>query len=234
MTTTPTTMKSEFCLSTDCQCIYIQTQKWACREARDPHEPMNLLNEFNNSEEPELCSICWEEMGDKKNKCSTTCGHEFHLDCILNTYDVNNSCPLCREPLNKTDFKLAVAIVEEDDYEDEEEEEEEEEVIVDDIEETDEQIIARFHEPHGASPELIAERLLQQGYTVSDLIMLMLQRTSSKPEYKIAKNISNMETSYYKIIDEMDLEFDEIQTMGKEDVNIENPVVINVIIDVVI
>lgn len=44
------------------------------------------------------CSICFEEITNK-NKCTTSCNHQFCLECILIHFQQNNSCPLCRTNL---------------------------------------------------------------------------------------------------------------------------------------
>tara|TARA_B110000967_G_C18737896_1_gene486137 strand:+ start:15 stop:383 length:369 start_codon:yes stop_codon:yes gene_type:complete len=41
------------------------------------------------------CSICFDTIVDetKLNKC----GHTFHYDCIKEWFDINQTCPICRE-----------------------------------------------------------------------------------------------------------------------------------------
>jgi hypothetical protein len=47
------------------------------------------------------CIIC----SDNFNKCTITkCGHSFCEKCILNCININNSCPTCKHPLNKTEI----------------------------------------------------------------------------------------------------------------------------------
>ena len=44
------------------------------------------------------CSICLENVG-STNTVSTkrlTCGHSYHVDCILNWFITSNECPVCR------------------------------------------------------------------------------------------------------------------------------------------
>jgi len=60
----------------------------------------------------DTCSICFEEIWRRKDAFLTTCGHSFHLKCIIN-YDYKNSfdklgvfCPLCRNDMgNYLDFR---------------------------------------------------------------------------------------------------------------------------------
>lgn len=44
------------------------------------------------------CSICLEEITNK-NKCTTSCNHQFCLECILIHFQQNKKCPLCRSNL---------------------------------------------------------------------------------------------------------------------------------------
>jgi hypothetical protein len=40
-----------------------------------------------------VCSICLEENSDQKLRC----GHCFHIECINNWLDFNDTCPNCRQ-----------------------------------------------------------------------------------------------------------------------------------------
>ena len=47
------------------------------------------------------CSICLEELNNKKNIYTLSCGHKFHYECFLRySYQVGHlfiDCPICRE-----------------------------------------------------------------------------------------------------------------------------------------
>ena len=47
------------------------------------------------------CSICLEELNNKKNIYTLSCGHKFHYECFLRySYQVGHlfiDCPMCRE-----------------------------------------------------------------------------------------------------------------------------------------
>ena len=43
----------------------------------------------------EECSICLQVITDT-NKCTLSCNHTFHADCIINSIIHKNKCPLCR------------------------------------------------------------------------------------------------------------------------------------------
>ncbi|KAA0041218.1 RING finger protein 165-like protein [Cucumis melo var. makuwa] len=57
---------------------------------------------FNKEEEEEIgdCSVCYEELKGKGKEVSRIpCGHVYHKSCVLTWLQINNSCPLCRAPL---------------------------------------------------------------------------------------------------------------------------------------
>ena len=50
-----------------------------------------------SNEERDTCPIC-QDLIEKTNCATTSCGHKFHLDCLLKsiiTYN-NKNCPICR------------------------------------------------------------------------------------------------------------------------------------------
>ena len=49
----------------------------------------------NPSNEAETCPICMEILG-KTNICTTKCGHQFCLKCMLKHTSTKDNCPLCR------------------------------------------------------------------------------------------------------------------------------------------
>ena len=52
------------------------------------------------------CSICLEEFNPSLNKDyqKQTCNHTFHTQCITQWFLVNNSCPICRTIINKSNL----------------------------------------------------------------------------------------------------------------------------------
>ena len=46
------------------------------------------------------CSICLEDLDEKKNLCKLECKHKFHFKCLMTLYNSNggysNKCPECR------------------------------------------------------------------------------------------------------------------------------------------
>lgn len=56
--------------------------------------------EEEEEEEMEECCVCCEDLKGKGMEVSRIpCGHVYHKSCILTWLQINNSCPLCRSPL---------------------------------------------------------------------------------------------------------------------------------------
>ena len=43
------------------------------------------------------CPICLEQLESNKNICTTECGHQFCLKCMLQHCRKSSACPLCRQ-----------------------------------------------------------------------------------------------------------------------------------------
>ena len=55
------------------------------------------------------CSICLEILDSGVNNMSTTklsCGHEFHVDCIISCLRKCNECPYCRDTANNRKISI--------------------------------------------------------------------------------------------------------------------------------
>ena len=66
--------------------------------------------------EENSCAICLEqqEREQTKNLATTPCGHTFCLTCLLSHLKHNNSCPLCRAPIEENAKKPAAPITYDD------------------------------------------------------------------------------------------------------------------------
>ena len=62
--------------------------------------------------EENSCAICLEqqEREQTKNLATTPCGHTFCLTCLLSHLKHNNTCPLCRAPIEENSKKPAAPI----------------------------------------------------------------------------------------------------------------------------
>ena len=112
------------------------------------------------------CSICMETIT-KVNVTTTTCGHTFHSSCLFENLRHRAECPFCRVELVKSD----------DDSEDDSEDDSDYEGEDDDSNMTEENNTPQV------SMEQIAKRLSNMGYTMADLVFMMIQ-TSKTTEDK--------------------------------------------------
>ena len=62
------------------------------------YKDQTLLKEtlYIENNEPHMCSICLEEYNSNTKICILSCGHIYHKKCILEWYNKDKSCPLCR------------------------------------------------------------------------------------------------------------------------------------------
>lgn len=47
----------------------------------------------------ETCPVCLEKLDNIDENCKVSCGHVFHVNCILHCASFKNSCPVCRNHL---------------------------------------------------------------------------------------------------------------------------------------
>ena len=43
------------------------------------------------------CSICMENINNKKNLYRSICNHKFHKNCIIKWLEIKPNCPYCRK-----------------------------------------------------------------------------------------------------------------------------------------
>ncbi|QDZ23356.1 RING-type domain-containing protein [Chloropicon primus] len=53
------------------------------------------LDEVEDEDEEECCCICLECFDDNNPALATKCGHNYHLQCIMQWYQRNTACPMC-------------------------------------------------------------------------------------------------------------------------------------------
>jgi len=178
------------------------------------------------------CPVCFEHIGDK-NSCVTNCGHRFCLNCLLQSYNSLNNCPLCRETLNANEKEDEDDDDEDDDYEDDDDDDS---ITLDDEDDdednsdtaTDTTVdIAKL-----ATVEHITSELKKNGYTMEDIVSMYLDRSLTKDtaqhtvdgkimyfELEIQNQVQK--TILDKLIDDLDEiaknEYNENQLMGMED-----------------
>ena len=66
----------------------------------------------DKEKEENSCAICLEQQKREqtKNLATTPCGHTFCLTCLLSHLKHNNSCPLCRAPIEENEKKIVTPI----------------------------------------------------------------------------------------------------------------------------
>ncbi|CAL9233823.1 unnamed protein product [Arabidopsis halleri] len=62
----------------------------------------DLDQESHEEEESKTCAICLENLSRSEDYCQMpNCSHCFHERCVTEWFPHNNSCPLCRKPVDK-------------------------------------------------------------------------------------------------------------------------------------
>ena len=51
--------------------------------------------------EDRVCSICLDVISNPNNEHVTECNHVFHVGCFLKWTNIRNTCPCCRQPVDK-------------------------------------------------------------------------------------------------------------------------------------
>ena len=198
---------------------------------------------MNSSSISSECPVCYEEIG-LNNTCTTTCGHSFCLNCLLQAYGTQNACPLCREVLNlnkKHDVGLNEEEEDEDDEDDEDGDEEDDgdgdegeddNDEDDDVEDEESESTITVDINKLATIEKISEELVKHGFTMEDMVSMYLDRPLMKDTRSIVVDgkilFFEIDIQYQirramldKIIDDLDysvkLAFEENALMELED-----------------
>ena len=88
-------------------------QKEQQNECSSKKEEQNECSSKKEEQKEEnSCAICLEqqEREQTKNLATTPCGHTFCLTCLLSHLKHNNTCPLCRAPIEENSKKPAAPI----------------------------------------------------------------------------------------------------------------------------
>ena len=86
------------------------------QKEENKQEEQKEENKQEEQKEKNSCAICLEqqEYEQTKNLATTPCGHTFCLTCLLSHLKHNNSCPLCRAPIEENTKKPAAPITYDD------------------------------------------------------------------------------------------------------------------------
>jgi hypothetical protein len=148
------------------------------------------------------CCICYDTIDSQKNNCVTECGHRFCFKCLATAMVHNTACPCCRSPLVNSDA--------DEEEEDDDEEDDEEDLDSEDDDEEDE-------ETNVCDAEEVTRRLVAQGFTVQQLVSIMLGRW---PQDQPEADIFAMVKRFDDILEEADQETLENEAMSSEDVRL--------------
>ena len=87
-------------------------QKEEKEKEKEEEKEEEIKEEKEEEKEKNTCSICLEqqEREQTKNLATTPCGHTFCLTCLLGHLKYNNSCPLCRAPIEENAKKIVTPI----------------------------------------------------------------------------------------------------------------------------
>ena len=85
-------------------------------EDKEEYKQKECISKKEEKEEQNSCAICLEqqEREQTKNLATTPCGHTFCLTCLLSHLKHNNTCPLCRAPIEENSKKPAAPITYDD------------------------------------------------------------------------------------------------------------------------
>jgi hypothetical protein len=96
-------------------CIGFEFANPSMQLLEDDKEKEEYKQEDKQKEE-NSCAICLEQQKreETKNLATTPCGHTFCLTCLLSHLKHNNTCPLCRAPIEENTKKPAAPITYDD------------------------------------------------------------------------------------------------------------------------
>ena len=141
------------------------------------------------------CAICYEEIGET-NKCVTPCGHDFCFKCMVKSFQMNETCPMCRTSYLEKDECLHSDSDSEHEYPDDDSDDEthydDDEYVSPDqyLRELDN--VTQYATI--AKPKTIADKIEEKGYTMEDVLSLYLgriDRTDSKYTQTYVRRLKN-------------------------------------------
>lgn len=159
--------------------------------------PTIIDNVVDTLDEPSECPICYDNISLKNNNCITPCGHQFCFKCLMMSIARNNRCPCCRANLQEeSEEPAAVNVVEEnEDSSDSEYDDNESESSDGDYEMNP-----------GCTIERITETLETKGFTMTDLVAILLERFPiSDPKYT-TEFCEKLDDRFYDMVDSLNEE----------------------------
>jgi flagellar motor protein MotB len=89
-----------------------QKEEYKQKEDKEYEQKEQKEEQKEEDKEQNSCAICLEQQAREqtKNLATTPCGHTFCLTCLLSHLKHNNTCPLCRAPIEENSKKPAAHI----------------------------------------------------------------------------------------------------------------------------
>jgi len=155
------------------------------------------------------CCVCFEEIGEKNN-CTTACGHKFCLVCLMKSMQMNNKCPMCRTSLlPEVEYEYDEETMEVEDGADSEGSDDD----FSNIEEFD----YKDCTGSGATPEMLAIALERQGYTMADVLSVLLLRFNKDDALRPTKNIAIERNTTFEFNMQKTVEFLDAEVRSQHD-----------------
>ena len=86
------------------KCNYIKTDGSQCKR----YSRIDGFCNMHFKKKPKECSICFNVI-QKEDLCTLDCNHSFHKICIYKWFIKTNTCPICRQDLNKDIIDLKIS-----------------------------------------------------------------------------------------------------------------------------
>lgn len=93
-------------------CIGFEFANPSMQQLLEDDKQKEEYKQDDKEKEENSCAICLEQQKreETKNLATTPCGHTFCLTCLLGHLKHNNTCPLCRAPIEENTKKPATPI----------------------------------------------------------------------------------------------------------------------------
>lgn len=83
----------------------------SCLSLNLESSPESKSNDNDNNNSMGYCCICCEDITCEKGRFVLECGHTFHGNCILRSFNHDNRCPMCRAQVDAVEKHLTRVII---------------------------------------------------------------------------------------------------------------------------
>ena len=170
---------------------------------------------FNIIDNNNECSICYENINELKNNCTTECGHSFCFNCIATSLVYKNlNCPYCRSKL--VDAPNKENNIEEDEEYEETEDDDEYDEEEDEDEYDEDENYGIYQTNTVCDIDEIISRIDKNGFTKEDIISILIGRYKKDEKYT-NEYIYKINDKFHKLIEDADNEATEQKLFEAED-----------------